>query len=239
MSAMQALPTGSVSILACRDTLAAVLVTRIAGMVPMAAHEALREAAPQGVRVLAWESIPPIATPLAASSIPALHEDAMRRAWRSGAWDLAVWLYRAPHGAESNIIPRIDFAEAEGAAGPLMLAATVGRLAEWTWRPMHGGPPLRAKAHAHKDQTLLPDLSRAGEPPDHTPPFWDWRGTRQWAYRLGSRPAAAASRPRQATLRQRACIIALELRAGRRPDVPARLSFAAASAWIDRLKGQS
>ncbi|WP_371346112.1 hypothetical protein [Ancylobacter sp. IITR112] len=225
------------SIYACRDTLAAGLVTRFSGLHPSDTPAVHRAAMPRGVDVKSLESTPAIVTPLRSPSLDEIHNLAITRAWASGAWDITLSLTSPlDDSAIMMVVAGKDYDLAPGLRDALISAGQKGRLALWLWRPIHRGSPTRGLAHAAKDRTLQPDGSRAGEPPEGLKrPIWSWRGSRQWTIRLGQwsethRPATAAQRRYLAVL--------LSQRRDATP-IPALLSFARASEWIDTLKGDS
>lgn len=225
-------------VLACRDTLAAGLATQMSGMHP--SDEQIVDLL-AGIRATSIESLPAIVVAQAACSLDALHDQAMAQAWADGAWDILVSFHPPLDATGLGLVTAYkDYSLTGDLSERLCDAAERGRLATWAWRPMRNGPAVRVKAHAAKDTTLRPDGGRDGRPPDDSArPIWGWRKSRAWLIRLGQWSDAHRPKPRQrpATERQRACIIALELAAGRRPELPRRLSFDAAGRWIDGLLG--
>nr|WP_314075197.1 hypothetical protein [uncultured Roseococcus sp.] len=242
------LPISSVSILACRDTLAAGLLTRLAGAAPVepgAAESMLdRQDLPVGISAREWTALPRMVTPIEAEHMPHLHAEALSRAWRCGAWDLQVTLHPPLLGPELGlVVANTDWEDCEpGLLEALIRAAESGRLATWLWRPMLGGPALRRQAHQDRDASLRPDGSRDGVPREVVTPNWAWEGGRSWTLRLGIPSAgveADASAPR-ATGRQRAYIVALRRELGRSGEpLPAKLTRPEASRIITELQEQA
>lgn len=237
---------GAITVLACRDTVAAGVATRFSGCAPAPNADApdpnnavqitLRRP-PTGVEGMMYVAPPELVAPLRAASLDEVHDFAIRSAWAAGAWDVNVTVFRPLSGVEVGVVlANRDFGEAPGLAAALVAAAESGRLATWSWRPMHCAPDIRARAWKDKDPTLRHDMSRAGNPPqDLVRPIWTWRNQRSWVLRLG-RPTGLRSRV--ATGRQRAAIVAMHRHLGRRAVVPARLGFDRASVWIDALRAE-
>jgi len=247
-----AVPVGSRMILACRDTLAAGLATRFAGLHPVEAGETRveRTGLDPAIRVGEYESSAAVVTPIEGEHIPDLHDLALAAAWRDGAWDIQVTLHPPLSGAQLGIVSaNRDWDLAQRIEPFLHAAAGAGRLVTWLWRPMLDGPAIRRDSHLIKDATLRPDGGRDGAPPVMPEPIWTWHKGRCWQFRLGgeavvnrtARQPRAASRPpraeRRATGAQRAYIVHLRRVTG--TDIgaalPASLTLPEASAMIDRL----
>lgn len=232
-------PIKSRRILACRDTLAAGLAPQAAGMAPELPADVVGPAPlPAGVTVRAWSAPPAIVTPWRATSLELLHDDALRAAWQDGAWDLAVSLVPPLAGVELGLISAAnDYSADPGLEDILLDAGERGRLVIWSWRPMRDGPESRRRRNGSEDRTLGPDLGRQGEPPAGLRrPNFAWRKHRDWLIRLGDDGTPRGPRPRPATINQRGYLGRLLRQAGQSDRLPARLTFDAAAAWIDRLK---
>lgn len=231
-------------ILACHDTLVAGLVTR-----PGSAHGGVvgpgepscvdRRGLPVGIKVMEWSAASRMAMPLRVTGLDALHRQALTMAWRDGAWDIKVDLFGPLDGPALGLVAAFtDWSTDPGLEDILLEAGRRGQLVGWFWFPLLDGPPQRRQLHAAKDVTLGPGGGRDGEPPAaildrHPTP-------RSRLIRLGTWSEAHKPklRPRPATPRQRSHIVALRLRQGERGfDLPRRLPFDEASAWIDRLLG--
>jgi hypothetical protein len=225
-------------ILACRDTLAAGLLTQPAGVIEDDHRETLGPAPlPAGVKARVLASHPAYATPIRALDIEGLHDTAMGMAWRDGAWDLRVDLIPPLAGPELGLVSAfVDYSADPGLEAILLDAASRGRLATWAWRPMRDGPATRQRLHGAADLTLGPDLGRTGEPPAQRRPDFGRCGGRKWVIRLALDETRAGPRPRPATVNQRGYLARLLRQAGQADRLPARLTFDQASAWIDQLK---
>lgn len=236
-------PVGSRMILACRDTLAAGLATRIVGLYPTDTRETRvdRRGLDRAIRTTELESIPSIVTPIEGEHIPDIHALALASAWREGAWDMQVVLHPPLSGAQLGIVDIHRDYDGSAIKSMLIAAARAGRLATWLWRPMLQGPLIRRLAHLTRDVTLRADGGRDGAPPVVSAPIWDWRGGRVWAITLGTGTGRSAPRrptaERRATNSQRAYIV--HLRHKTRTDVGtpllASLTVPEASAMITRL----
>lgn len=234
----------SVTLLACRDTLAAGRKVQLSGRHPVAPGDSdstvLHCRRPSDVRCTEWTALPAAVTALEPEHLPALHADALAEAWRDGAWDLHVSFQPPLVGPELGLVSA--FADFSGAPDwlelALLRAAGAGRLVRWCWRPQRGGPDIR-KRQRRPDVTLGPDFGRAGPPPARPEPVWRWRKPRSWTIRLGAHVEAepAGAPEHRATPRQRAYIVALRQRTGREvgEPLPAALSVSEASAMIERL----
>ena len=249
------LTVGSHSILACRDSLAAAYCTRYLGWTPLAAGDAASErdyavavkpgALPRGITMIATQPHDIRVAEMDAVAMDDLHNFAVGQAWTDGAWDLQLSFVPALDGSALGLVTAVrDYSACDPLLKEMLVdAAGRGRIAHWMWRPMRAGPPMRRKAHAHKDITLLADGGRAGPPPANLKtPDWSWRKGREWTLQLGAacaEPAPAQAAPRRATGRQRACIVALRRKLGDGPSpLPARLTIREASMMIDVLQAR-
>lgn len=245
-------PVSSRRILASRETLAAGLATRYSGMHPVPPGQPSGDGItvdmtdlPAGISVGIRESTPAIVTPLDPDDLPSLHRTALAAAWADGAWELQVEFHPQLADLELGLVT----AWTDWSACPphvqrwILDAAERGLLATWYWRPMRAGPAIRMAAHHAKDASLRPDGGRDGDPPATLrEPDWRKRNAWSWTVRLGTwseahRPKSRPPYSPPATPRQRAYIAALHHAAGRRPDIPARLTLREASAMIDELRG--
>lgn len=237
-------PVGSRMILACRDTLAAGLATRFAGLHPTEPSETRvdRRDLDSAIRIMEYESLPAIVAPIDGHCLPDIHDFALTSAWREGAWDLQMVLHPPLSGAQLGIVDIHRGYECASIELALIAAARAGRLATWLWRPMLGGPSIRQRAHLARDITLRANGGRDGSPPRGPDVIWDWRGSRAWEITLGvgtttDRPPQPSRADRRATNAQRAYIV--HLRQKTRTEIgdplPASLTISEASRMIDRL----
>lgn len=208
-------PIASIRVVACRETLVAAMLTRLAGMEPIAGTDPGRLVADHGrsgdaVTVAEWTSLPRYAQMLSVEHIPSLHDEVRQMAWASGAWDLTI----------TRHIPDTDsallFAHADWSACPtaerdaLARAAISGSLIDWLWRPMREGPAVRRAKWGQRDSTLDEHGGRSGTPPaPKRPAIWTPPLHRplQLTARLGITPPRATRRapkspPNAATERQ-------------------------------------
>jgi hypothetical protein len=181
------LPIKSRRILACRDTLAAGLLTQPAGMIQDATADTIGPAPlPTGVAARVLTAHPAYARPIRALDIEGLHDTALSMAWRDGAWDLRFDLIPPLAGPELGLVSAfVDYSADPDLEAILLDAASRGRLATWAWRPMRDGPATRRRLYGEADLTLGPDLGRTGEPPALRRPDFGRPGGRPWVIRLG------------------------------------------------------
>lgn len=234
------IPIKSRRILACRDTLAAGLVTQASGLMAERPADVIGPAPlPAGITVRALTAPDAIVTPWRATDIDTLHDDALRMAWQDGAWDLTVSLIPPLDGVELGLVSAAtDYSADPGLEDILLDAGQRGRLVLWSWRPMREGPAMRRKRHGRADRSLGPDLGRQGEPPAGLRrPNFAWRKYRDWIIRLGDDGIPRGPRPRPATVNQRGYLGRLLRQSGQSDRLPPRLTFDTAATWIDRLKG--
>lgn len=187
-----------------------------------------------GVSVMGWSRMPDSMIQLPPMIAP--EQAAIAAAWAWGAWDIVrTCLGPGYQGA----LPEgwQPFAEDLRAQGYVI----------WTWRPMMGGPEIRAKAHwrsaraGKRDATLHPiTLARHEACPDISPP--PIRPGTQHVLTLGRNEDAGAAKQAKrvpgATAKQIGLIRALRREAGEDDwhTIPA-LTIRDASAWIERLTG--
>lgn len=234
---MSALSTRRV--LACRDTLAAGLFSRLAGMAPAPAAYHLNRRPPDGVSAWVLQGHDYVAERLDPAPIKLLHADAVHLAWREGAWDIALQCHVAGCAAARATLSSADYLDGSLRAD-LMTAMERGTLVGWYWRPMRDGPTTRIKANRARDLALTDACSRAGAPPSAALDFRLPRERR--VIRLGTKPAGTGSqcrrRPPMMTARQADYIAVLSRRLGLADIEPGRMTRSEASARIDELLGR-
>lgn len=216
-------PMSSVSMIAPLSHGHAQLLVSWAGMEPDRQERPVSD----GITVLAWSrhpdhviALPPLTAPEAAI---------IEAAWAWGAWDIVRHCYGPGY---AGAMP----GEWNGFAADLRTQGW----AIWTFRPMMGGPEIRAKAHAKSDPTLHPvTLGRHGALPDVRPP--PLRPETRHVIKLGrdkapTAGAGAGKRVPSATARQIGLIRHLRREAGITDGSDARrMTIRDASAEIERL----
>lgn len=188
-------------------------------------HEVSTAPDTDGITCLAWTKpadhvapIPPLTAPEAT---------VIQSAWAWGAWDIS----RTCIGPGYSGPMPWDWAGAD----ELRRQGWV----TWTFRPMLGGPDIRAKAHGSSDATLNPiTLGRHQAMPDVRPP--PIRPGSQHVIRLGRSPQTAPARQEKripkATPKQIGLIRHLRRETGETSsDDPVQLNIREASAEIKRL----
>ena len=233
---------GSRSVLACKDTLAAAFVERLAGMQLTPTPDALES---NGVSAMVWQSHAKMAHGLDGVALDDLHCEVLSTAWRDGAWDVRLMTPPPRTGIELMSVASLQF-EDSLLKEQLIDAAQNGTLAWWTWLPLHNGPLLRRRAHQAKDCTLRADGGRDGPIPESKCEIkWRWRTHADRTIRLGDwsdqhRPKPTHGPDARAPHRVRGYIVDLRRRLGRSGEpLPAALTRSQASAIIDDLLGEA
>ncbi|MDO5621893.1 MAG: hypothetical protein Q4G24_10530 [Paracoccus sp. (in: a-proteobacteria)] len=220
----QAMPISTITVAAPLGAAIGNIVIQWAGMQPASANEA--DNLPNSVTAIEMEKpAPAIQT---TTMTAATESEIIAAAWALGAWDISRTAI--PAGYQGPLPPHL---------GDLADAARESGYVTWMFKPILGGPELRAKANAAKDASLTPImLGRSGPAPDITIPAIT--PGRQHLIRLGEPVEAKARLPRpcpRATRKQRWAIICMRRKldeAG--APLPASLTRAEASAIIADLQ---